>query len=158
MVHRHEQRSQRVPVALTLKRPAEGQGSREGHCDPQDTRCRPGDRHAFLHWVVKPVSGGKLKDVAFLDDATAGFSAASFASLRSELIASAKGKTLDADQILEIISDYLPPAIRDTRRSQTLQALVNCSRRSLLPDPTVDDEERARWSEEIRELEAKGIR
>jgi hypothetical protein len=57
-----------------------------------------------------------------------------------------------------LIHDFITPAIGPTRRYQTLQALVNCTRRSLLPDPNVTDEERSGWEQEIRELELQGIR
>jgi hypothetical protein len=57
-----------------------------------------------------------------------------------------------------MIADFQQPAIGPTRRYQTLQALVNCTRRSLLPDPKVTDEQRAMWEQEIRLLEAQGIR
>ena len=53
---------------------------------------------------------------------------------------------------------YIPPPIGDTRRYQTLQALTNCTRRSLLPDPNIDEAARQGWQEEIKALEAKGIR
>jgi hypothetical protein len=88
----------------------------------------------------------------------ASYSAASFASMRSELLARAKGKTLSLDDILSIIHDHIPPAIEETRRYQTLQALVNCTRRSLLPDPNITEEARNLWAAEIRELELRGIR
>ena len=81
---------------------------------------------------------------------------------RSDLNAKAKrfgkkGKLTMVD-VMGLMDDRLPPAVGATRRYQTLQALVNCARRSLLPDPTVTDEEREGWSHEIRRLEAKGIR
>ena len=88
--------------------------------------------------------------------------AAGFAALRSEL--KAKGKLqgtkgkLTMDEVIAVIEDLLPPAIGETRRYQTLQALVNCTRRSLMPDPKITDEERAAWAVEIRQLESKGIR
>ena len=122
------------------------------------------DREAFLDWVVSPVIAGKLTgdDRQRFAAATDGWSAAGFAALRSELKAKAKlfGKKgkLTMDDVMGLIEDLLPPAIGETRRYQTLQALVNCTRRSLLPDPTVTDEERESWSHEIRRLEAKGIR
>jgi hypothetical protein len=56
------------------------------------------------------------------------------------------------------VADNIPPAIEETRRYQTLQALVNCTRRSLLPDPNVTDEQRQQWAAELRVLEARGIR
>jgi hypothetical protein len=92
-----------------------------------------------------------------LEQLTTGYSAASFASLRSELLAKAKGGKLSIEAVIEIVNDHLPPAIALARRYQTLQALVNCTRRSLLPDPNVTDEDREKWSEELRKLEAMGI-
>jgi hypothetical protein len=62
------------------------------------------------------------------------------------------------DAILEVVHDHLPAAIATTRHYQTLQALVHCSRRSLLPDPKVSEADRAGWEAEIRQLEASGIR
>jgi len=38
-----------------------------------------------------------------------------------------------------------------------LQAMVNCTRRSLLPEPNVTEEDREGWQAEIRALEALGI-
>ena len=87
------------------------------------------------------------------------FSAATFASLRSELKAKAfahDGK-LEIQQIIEIVDDRISPAIEDTRRYQELQAMVNCTRKSLLPVP-VTPELRRQWELEIRQLEAQGIR
>jgi len=92
-----------------------------------------------------------------LDAATIRYSAASFSSLRSELIARAKGQTLPPEKILAVIQDHIPPAIEETRRYQTLQALVNCTRRSLLPDPDITEDTRNKWGAEIRALEARGI-
>jgi hypothetical protein len=61
------------------------------------------------------------------------------------------------EKIVEIVNDHLPPAIGLTRRYQTLQALVNCTRRSLLPNPSASEEERGRWYQEIKRLEAMEI-
>lgn len=125
--------------------------------DPQGA-----DREEFLDWMVKPVlpDGLNPDQRKQLDDRTGGYSAASFASLRSELKARAKthkGK-LAFEQVLELIGDHIPPAIEETRRYQTLQALVNCTRRSLLPDPDITEPQRAAWAAELRQLEARGIR
>lgn len=123
------------------------------------------DRREFLDWTIKPAGLGKLDDAGYarLDQLTAEYSAAAFTSLRSLLKAKAiaakeKGSTLTMDEIAAIIHDQLPPAIEETRRYQTLQALVNCTRRSLLPDPQVSPETRAGWQAEIRRLELQGIR
>jgi len=122
------------------------------------------DREAFLEWVVSPVISGNLtgEDRLRFAEATEGWSAAGFAALRSELKAKAKlfGKkgSLTMDDVMSLIEDLLPPAIGETRRYQTLQALVNCTRRSLLPNPDITNAEREAWSREIRQLEAAGVR
>ena len=120
------------------------------------------DRNAFIEWVVRPVCRRKLTDDEFsrLDAATEGYAASSFASLRSELRAKAvhSNDTLEFTDVLAVIDDHIPPAIGETRRYQTLQALVNCTRKSLLPDAGTSAAERQAWAEEIRALERKGIR
>jgi hypothetical protein len=119
------------------------------------------DREEFLQWTVKPVLPESLtaEQLKQLDQATRGYSAASFAALRSELKAQAKraGGRLDFERVLAVVADQVPPAIEETRRYQTLQALVNCTRRSLLPDPNVTDDQRRKWAEELRTLEARGV-
>lgn len=118
------------------------------------------DRDAFLRWVVKPVLAPSLADdqLQRLNDATRGYSAASFAALRDELKAQAQRTEgrLQLEAILAIVANQLPPAIENTRRFQTLQALVNCTRRSLLPDPAVTEAQRQDWEAELRRLEAQG--
>ncbi len=114
------------------------------------------DRRDFLRWVAESVLEAPTEqDLARLDELTPGYSAAGFSSLRSQLKASG-AKTID--QVVEIVKDLLLPAIEKTRRYQTLQALVNCTRRSLLPDANVTERDRESWQTEIRELEAQGIR
>ncbi len=126
--------------------------------DPEGT-----DIDEFLSWVVKPVLG-KAPDadqIKALREATNNYSAASYAALRSELKAKSgqNDKKLKFDEIIEIISDHLPPAIGATRRYQTLQALLNCTRRSLLPENARNDEnERQKWEREILQRESQGIR
>jgi hypothetical protein len=115
------------------------------------------DRLDFIAWMLKPAGdvGANLSEwmdkVALPPD----FSAAGFAALRSQIKA-IPPKT--EEELKAIIGDFIQPAIGLTRRYQTLQALVNCTRRSLLPDPKVTDEQRALWEQEISLLEAQGIR
>ncbi len=121
------------------------------------------DVDAFLAWVVKPVLGKKptVEQIGTLKQVTHTYSAASYASLRSELKAKALATDgrLEFDAILKIIDDHLPPAITATRRFQTLQALTNCTRKSLLPPKAQSNpDERDRWEIELRDLERKGIR
>ena len=119
------------------------------------------DRKAFLEWAIAPVMENKASSEALqqLDALTQGYSSSSFAALRSELKAKARqrGGKLSASQIQEVIADLIPPDIGSTRRYQTLQALNNCTRRSLLPNPAVTREERQAWSDEIRLLESQGV-
>ncbi|MEM6533733.1 MAG: ATP-binding protein [Myxococcota bacterium] len=126
--------------------------------DPTDE-----DREEFVRWMAAPALGDTeltTDELHALRDATMGFSAAGFASLRSELkakaIHSATG-SLTVGDALAIVADQIPPNIAEVRRYQTLQALINCTRRSLLPDPKTTDEQRRAWREEIRALEARGI-
>jgi len=114
------------------------------------------DRREFLGWVLRGLLPD-IDDAAIdrLDKLTEGHSAAAFASLRSTLRAKSPASM---DAVAEIVADHLPPAIELARRYQTLQALANCTRRSLLPDPTVTDEQRRSWQLEINRLESQGIR
>ena len=115
------------------------------------------DRDAFVNWVLGAVSDEEPSDETFAKvwELTQDYSAAAFASLRSQLKAS---EVSTLDEVIEIVADQIPPAIGLTRRYQTLQAMINCTRRSLLPDPTVSLEAREEWQKEIRALEAIGIR
>ena len=116
------------------------------------------DRRDFLRWVVGAVDRtGDDKAVDRLDLETRGYSAAAFAALRSQLKARVARGRLNLDDVVALVHDQLPPDIGDVRRYQTLQALVNCTRRSLLPDPEIEDEDRAAWADELRRLEARGI-
>lgn len=117
------------------------------------------DREAFLDWMLAPVIEAPLtpEQRQSLNRVTRDFSTAGFASARGELKAKTHEGKLSFDQVFEMISDHIPPAIEETRRYQTLQALVNCTRRSLLPDPNTDENQRRRWAEELKELEARGV-
>ncbi len=120
------------------------------------------DRKVFLQWAVAPVMEAKLSDreTAQLDALTKGYASSSFAALRSELKAKARqrGGKLGFQDVQAAIEDLIPPDIGETRRYQTLQALVNCTRKSLLPNPNITAKERQAWAEEIRVLELKGVR
>jgi hypothetical protein len=120
----------------------------------------PEDKRAFWKWTLRGAHAGELDEAAFgrLEKSCGDYSAASFAALRSELAARREKWPLPLDDVLSIANDHLSPAIAETRRYQTLQALINCTRRSLLPDPGVSVKEREAWEEEIRRLEARGLR
>jgi hypothetical protein len=119
------------------------------------------DRREFIRWVLRatpladdPAACAELVDLLDTEVLARDYSAAAFAALRSQLKAEVP---TSKDELVALIRDHLPPAIEQTRRYQTLQALVNCTRRSLLPDPNVSDDERSGWEQELRLLEREGI-
>ncbi|QDV27088.1 AAA family ATPase [Aureliella helgolandensis] len=120
--------------------------------DPTDD-----DRLQFIRWMIKPAGPAAEGLVQWLDEEglPQEFSAAGFAALRSQIKAIPPASE---EELRASIYDFIQPAIGKTRRYQTLQALVNCTRRSLLPDPHVTDEQRNLWEQEINLLEAQGIR
>lgn len=115
------------------------------------------DRLDFIHWMLKPAGDAGANLTQWLDQEglPSDFSAAGFAALRSQIKAI---PPKSEEELKASIGDFIQPAIGQTRRYQTLQALVNCTRRSLLPDPNVTEEQRALWEREINLLESQGIR
>jgi AAA+ superfamily predicted ATPase len=109
------------------------------------------DQKDFINWMIKP-TGVELDESGMqrLVGITKDYSAATYASLRSRLKAK-KVKTLE--EVLVVLDDMIDPNIGNTRRYQTLQALVNCTRRSLLPDWFKADTEK--FKKEMTELERK---
>jgi len=115
------------------------------------------DKIDFISWVFRDIEFEK--DLFRIIVAVNGYSAATFSALRSRI--KSKGcKTVE--QALEVANDILQPDIEDTRRYQTLQALINCTRKSLLFDNSVTlfqvKEERVKWKNELVELEKKGLK
>ncbi len=128
------------------------------------------DREAFLRWTIGKVLGDPLSEEALkrLLELTEDYSAASFASLRSDLEAASLFKKepqavpdrngkLTLDEIIAVAEDRILPDIGPIRRYQTLQALVNCTRKSLLPGD-YSPEIRESWVKQIAQLEVVGVR
>ena len=128
------------------------------------------DREAFLRWTIGKVFADPLSEEAVeqLLEITEDYSAASFASLRSDLEAASLFKKeaqaapdqvgkLTLDEIIAVAEDRILPDIGPIRRYQTLQALVNCTRKSLLPCE-YSSEIRESWVKQIAQLEALGVR
>lgn len=115
------------------------------------------DRTDFIRWMLKPAGKVDEELVKWLDEEGLQnpFSAAGFAALRSQLKAMPPENEFELKHAIE---DFIQPAIGPTRRYQTLQALLNCTRRSLLPNPETTSEERAQWERELSLLESQGIR
>lgn len=120
------------------------------------------DRVAFVNWVLDAATLEETDGLTKLDMVQrmndellpASYSAAAFASLRS-LLKATEPRTWD--ELRAAVYDQIPPAIGATREYQTLQALINCTRRSLLPDPDVSDADRRSWEKRARALELDGI-
>ena len=133
--------------------------------DPQDE-----DLDDFVAWMIRPVfkkneACGSVKDaVRQLGPAVTGYYAAAFAEVRSDLIAAAelaKKDGLTTSEIKAVLEDHIPPAVEKTRRYQKLQALMNCTRLSLLPEIGGRGKlalKREAWRRELLQLEAEGIR
>lgn len=115
------------------------------------------DRKDFIRWMLGPtkLNEDSLVDWLDVEGLEEDFSSAGFSALRSQFKAI---PPKDSDEVKAIVHDFLQPAIKQTRRYQTLQALVNCTRRSLMPNPDFSDDERAQMEAEIRQLELMGIR
>ena len=54
-----------------------------------------------------------------------------------------------ADSLATMLHDLLAPELGTVRQRQTLLAKLHCSRRQLLPDPEVDQAQRAAWRREL---------
>ena len=124
------------------------------------------DREDFLRWTIAKVSSSPLseEETEQLLEVTKDYSAASFASLRSDLEAASLLKTnsqttdeLTVDEIIAVAEDRILPNIGPIRQYQTLQALLNCTRKSLLPGD-YSPEIRDSWVKQIAQLEAIGVR
>lgn len=119
------------------------------------------DRKDFLRWMIKPVLESDMtpEQEKKLDEVTKGYYAAIFGDVRRGLGAESEqlGRKLTFDEALAVIADYIPPAIELNREYQTLQALTNCTRKSLLPDPTISDAKRKEWALRIADLEMRNV-
>ena len=124
------------------------------------------DREDFLRWTVAKVSSSPFseEDTERLLKITEDYSAASFASLRSDLEAASLIKAnsettgeLTVDEIIAVAEDRILPNIGPIRQYQTLQALLNCTRKSLLP-MDYSAEIRESWVKEIASLETIGVK
>ncbi len=124
--------------------------------DPEDS-----DFDEFIRWVLAGVGLDDRKSWQTLKEAMKGFSAADFGALRSELKAKANGTgKMTVDQVLEVVEDILPADIGHARRYQRLQALVNCTRKSLLPGTFTKAQafkQKEVWLGEIREMEMENL-
>ncbi|KKR04936.1 MAG: hypothetical protein UT30_C0002G0053 [Candidatus Uhrbacteria bacterium GW2011_GWF2_39_13] len=124
--------------------------------DPEDS-----DHDEFILWTIGVVGLTDEDNWESLKEAMNGFSAADFGALRSELKAKANGTgKMTVEHVLEVVEETLPADIGQARRYQRLQALVNCTRKSLLPGTLTKVqalEQKEVWLGEIREIELEDL-
>lgn len=117
------------------------------------------DRLDFIKWMLKDtiVKEEQSRDetVKYLDKILEqDYSSAAFDGLRRTL----KNKKYEnINELTVYIDDFIQPAIALTRRYQTLQAIKNCTRKSLIPDAFLNTS-RKDIEVEIMHLEAQGIK
>jgi hypothetical protein len=119
------------------------------------------DLEDFIEWVAESVEDRKGA-VRYLQERFANkeVSAATFANLRKQI---KRKEAKLAGDVKRILDDMIPPNIADVRDYQKYQALLNTTRKSLLPVEFQDEQDdmqqhRKGWQAKIRELEEKGIR
>lgn len=123
--------------------------------DPMDNE----DVMEFVTWVAEATR--EYKNGMNLDGlriATSGYSAAAFSALRSKI----KAKKCSISEAVRVAADTIEADIAEVRRYQTLQALVNCTSRTLIPKSMLGagedwNKKRSDWKDEIRKLEREGI-
>lgn len=124
------------------------------------------DRLDFIRWSLGPIADRLKEDlgrtVSSLDkQLDPAYSAAAFASLKSYLgMVFRDVITIKLEEVVLAIEELVPPNIGPTRRFQTLQALLNCTRKSLIYTGDLKSllVKRQEWAVEIAQLEAQGIK
>lgn len=122
--------------------------------DPADHS--PEDLDDFIKWtfgdIDTPINHFTTLNLKAVSKAVNDYSSADFQSLKTRI--AAEGCT-SLEDVMRMVEDTIPPDIGKTRKYQKLQAVLNCTRKSLLPKNwTYSPEE---WRTEIRKLEAEGI-
>jgi SpoVK/Ycf46/Vps4 family AAA+-type ATPase len=118
------------------------------------------DRREFVERMladVEPESAGfSPDDRRRLLDMTEAYSPADFRELTAELRTEALVRDADLamDDVTRVIDDFVPNNIGRERRLQSLQAVMHCSKRSLLP-PSIAHLTREEIAEEIERLKTK---
>jgi len=102
------------------------------------------DRDEFIDLVLKKAkidpNTFSVTEQETLKQITINYSAADFKEMSSELLALKKvsDTALAAEHVLTFIKDWRPADISQKRRLQTLQAILHCSYKSLLPSEFTD--------------------
>ncbi|MBN2589410.1 MAG: ATP-binding protein [Sedimentisphaerales bacterium] len=115
------------------------------------------DLKAFVSFVLKPVMKNASEQfLAELAEIMKGYYAAAFACLKDDLISyqiSQMSKDISENEIKGIISDRILQKGGTARRVQELNALLNCSHRSLLPYSENFEQSIKQWEDELKHLE-----
>lgn len=118
------------------------------------------DRRVYIDFILKRAGfdAGALggDDRRAIEERTAGFSPADFNEVLVELRAEKllHGE-LTTERILAILDNIMPGQIAAQRRVQTLNAFLECSRRSLIP-PSLADLDRGEAERELELLKGQG--
>lgn len=120
--------------------------------DPDDT-----DRRDFVKMILSVLPTFSEADVDALMSHTKGFSAGLFGAIRKRAKRRAScGNLKTVEDLVCLVKDAMTPDIGTTRRRQELQALLNCTSRSLLPEEFQNGDiegYRKKWLEEIKSLD-----
>jgi hypothetical protein len=109
------------------------------------------DHDNFISWAIGGIKTSEDQLVS-MRKMTTNFSSADYQSLKTRILAE---DCVGFDNVLSLMNDTLLPDIGKMRRYQKLQALINCTRRRLIPPSYPYDPEQ--WRKEIGQLESKGI-
>jgi hypothetical protein len=122
-----------------------------------DPKCGSTDFKDFVWWLVGSIgldpATCPMDDFNKIELAMSGRSAGDFASIRSEAISEG---VHDLAGLLALIDDVLDTDIAKTRRYQELQALLNYTRKMLVPDVIDPRKEREEWRKELLRLQDEG--
>lgn len=115
------------------------------------------DRAAFMTFILDrcglDADAFESSQRTAFEEAMARFSPADFREFSGELRAeqAIRGQVLEPAAVLRLLAEYQPGALARDRRIQTLQAVLHCSKRSLLP-PSLQDFDRSAAERELATL------
>lgn len=114
------------------------------------------DKLEFINWALSSMPEKDRHEIE--RSSTQNYSAASFSLLKNEI---EKKNLKTIEEVIDLVDDLILPDIESTREYQTLQAKVNCTRKSLLVDKSVSHDKfkgmRLQWRQRLSELERSGI-
>ncbi len=106
------------------------------------------DFMAFVRWSLSDVVNPSEQLIAEVAKITAGYSSGDFAEIRSLVAAAGLTQEITEEVALRAIHDFIRSPIELAREKQTLEALLHCTSRALLP-PNTTDETRKEWQKRL---------